>query len=159
MKQSNHSIKEIGLKEFSKVEQIIAESGLILDEFMGGNQSLALLEYKLERNQCKIFITQVEELVSGFIVLLAKRNTLTKLSYDWHIAYLYVKDEYRKNKLGSKLLDYTIDFAVGTKANELSLYTNKVNVPAIQLYRKKGFSESNFLANYLTYKLMLNDFR
>ncbi|WP_428223635.1 GNAT family N-acetyltransferase [Flavobacterium sp.] len=159
MNNSNHLIREIGLKEFGKVKQIIADSGLILDEFMGGNQSLALLEYKLERNQCKIFITQVHEEVSGFIVLLAKRNILTKLSYDWHIAYLCVKDEYRRNRIGERLLDFTIDFAVATKANELSLYTNKDNLPAIHLYRKKGFLESNFLANYLTYKLMLNDFR
>ncbi|MFK7050585.1 MULTISPECIES: N-acetyltransferase [Flavobacterium] len=153
-------VHEIGIQEFDKVESIILRSGLVLDEFLGGsNGSLPLLQYKLERNQCKIYTYEVNRQVYGFILLLNKRSIISKLAYDWHIAYLYVDENMRRIKIGESLLDRAIQFASSTKANELSLYTTKDNLSAIKLYKKKGFLESNFLANYLTFKLFLNDHR
>ncbi|AEW85469.1 N-acetyltransferase [Flavobacterium columnare] len=154
------AIHEVGIQEFDKVESIILKSGLVLDEFLGGgNGPLPLLQYKLERNQCKIYIYKIDTQIVGFILLLTKRSIISKLAYDWHIAYLYVDESMRRKKIGEALLDHTIQFASSTKANELSLYTTKDNFSAIKLYKKKGFLESNFLANYLTFKLFLNSYR
>lgn len=93
------AIHEVGIQEFDKVESIILKSGLVLDEFLGGgNGPLPLLQYKLERNQCKIYIYKIDTQIVGFILLLTKRSIISKLAYDWHIAYLYVDESMRRKK-------------------------------------------------------------
>ena len=153
-------IEDLGIGSFSLVENFIRNSGLIFDGFAGGEDDpLDLLRDKLLRNKAKIFVIYVENEIVSYSVLFSKRSTISKTSYDWHIAYVYVDAAIRRKKVGEKMLRFLINFASKTKANEISLYASDDNLPAIQLYRKLGFQEHKFIANYIWFKLNLNLFR
>lgn len=157
---SSYEIEDLAIGAFSLVENFIKDSGLIFDGFVGGEgDSLDLLKNKLMRNNAKIFVIYVDDRIVSYSVLFSKRNTTSKISYDWHLAYLYVDESFRRKNLGEKMLHFIINFATKTKANELSLYASEDNFPAIQLYRKLMFQESKFLANYIWFRLNLNLFR
>ncbi len=156
----SYKIEDLGIGSFSLVENFIRNSGLIFDGFVGGKgDSLDLLRDKLLRNKAKIFIIYVENEIVSYSVLFSKRSTISKTSYDWHLAYVYVDATIRRKKVGEKMLRFLINFASKTKANEISLYASDDNLPAIQLYRKLGFQEHKFIANYIWFKLNLNLFR
>ncbi len=153
-------LDEIKLTEFSMIENFIKKSGLIFEDFLMGTQnSLTKLKYELQRNKSKIYFISQNNKIIAYIVIIAKKRTIPNLSYDWHIAYLYVDPEFRRQKLADALLNHTIHFCKNTKAVELSLYALDDNIAAINLYKNKGFEQSNFISNYLCFKLKLNDFR
>ncbi len=51
---------------------------------------------------------------------------------------LYVKPEFRKNGIGTKLINKVIDFAKDSKCHKLCWQVSKWNKPAIDFYKKIG---------------------
>ncbi|GAA4759427.1 MULTISPECIES: GNAT family N-acetyltransferase [Flavobacterium] len=153
-------IVELQKESFHKIEGILLKSGLIFNEFIGGTaDSIAALKHKFERNKVKIFVKLKGEEIVSFSVLLFQKGMKSKLHYDVTLAYLYVNPDYRGKYFGEKMLNFVIDFCVQTKAEELSLYTSDDNTSAINLYKKLGFFESKYLANYVSFKINLIDYR
>ncbi len=56
-----------------------------------------------------------------------------------YISRLIVKKEYRNQGIGSTLVDFIIEVAREMGYKELSIGVDKNNIPALNLYRKKGF--------------------
>lgn len=59
-----------------------------------------------------------------------------------------VKEEYRNQQIGSKLLEYLIDYAIKNKMINITLEVKKNNMPAIHLYQKYGFIEVAIRTKY-----------
>ena len=51
---------------------------------------------------------------------------------------LYVKKEYRSQKIGSKLIDKVIEFAKNENCSKLRWQVSKWNTPAIEFYKNMG---------------------
>jgi ribosomal protein S18 acetylase RimI-like enzyme len=51
---------------------------------------------------------------------------------------LYVKKEYRSQKIGSKLIDKVIEFAKSENCSKLRWQVSKWNTPAIEFYKNLG---------------------
>lgn len=154
-----NGITVLDINSFHLIEGKLLESGLIFQKFTVDEEDCLLkLKNKFQRNKAKIFVEyNVDRTIISFVVLVSEREISIDLGYKWQIAYLYVSPEYRRLKKGEKLLRYVIDYASLTRAKSISLYTNEDNFNAINLYRKFNFIETKFLANYIWFKLDLDN--
>ena len=81
-------------------------------------------------------------LVVGSIVL-RKKLTLKKLSNDWFIYGVAIKNSYRGLGYGSALLSQTIDWCENKNVTKIFLWVDFENTQAMKLYNKYGFIECN----------------
>ncbi|MBQ51314.1 MAG: GNAT family N-acetyltransferase [Leeuwenhoekiella sp.] len=82
-----------------------------------------------------ILVVLLEEKVAGVVALMPDENgvfEMTKMAVDSNL---------RGQKIGQKLLQYTLDFARAKGLDQLILYSNRKLENAIYLYRKFGFEE------------------
>ena len=82
-----------------------------------------------------ILVVLLEEKVAGVVALMPDENgvfEMTKMAVDTNL---------RGQKIGQKLLQYTLDFARDKGLDQLILYSNRKLENAIYLYRKFGFEE------------------
>lgn len=59
-----------------------------------------------------------------------------------------VKEEFRNQKIGSKLLEYLIEYAKDNNFVNITLEVRKNNDPAIHLYKKYGFKKVAIRSKY-----------
>lgn len=77
-------------------------------------------------------------------------NEVPQISYKGYIAMLVVKKEYRKLKIGSKLVMLAVNAMKESKADEIVLETEVTNLPALKLYENLGFlRDKRFFRYYL----------
>ena len=84
----------------------------------------------------KIYVYQEDEIL-GFIIT---EDTVD----DNSIILLYVDKDYRRNGIGSKLIEYYTNIA----NKRILLEVSANNIPAISLYKKYGFLTINTRKNY-----------
>jgi len=158
LQEQNHFV-ELKKGEFHIIEQLLLNSGLLGEEFTKGNSNpIPKLKYNFNRNKLKVFVYYHKGIVVSFCVTLVKINLYNNTAYDWHIAYFYTNESYRRKGIGYNMLTYIFDFLTKTKAGIISLYTTDNNLPAISLYTKFGFKETKYIGNYNCYSLYLNDY-
>lgn len=62
--------------------------------------------------------------------------------YDrFEISYIEVKDEYRNQTIGSKMIEYLINIGLNKKIKNITLEVNIKNINAIKLYEKYKFEK------------------
>lgn len=152
----SYEIREIKPNNFNSIIEIIHESKLIGEELLNIDDAILFIKSKLERNKAKIYITLHDAKPIGFMVFFVKINPLSPVKYNWHISYLYVKHEYRRNKIAQKMMLKCINFSRKTKVEFLSLNTGTDNYAAHRLYENLGFYRKDFIANYFYYEINLN---
>lgn len=150
-----HKITEITYKDFDSVKDILYESKLIDEKLLNLENAILFIKDKLSRNKAKIFIKKDNNIPVAFIVLFYKVNPLSKIKYNWHISYLYVKPKFRRKHIGKEVMLKCIDYARKTKVDHLSLNTDSENHAAHQLYESFGFVRTNFLSKYYYYEMKL----
>lgn len=60
---------------------------------------------------------------------------------------IIVKEKYRNNGVGSKLIEEIIKFAKKNKVNKIWLWTPEKLTPAIEFYKKRGFVQEGIQKN------------
>lgn len=65
-----------------------------------------------------------------------------------YIGMLAVREDYRKQKLGSKLVTIVLDRMKSMGADECVLEAEVTNTGALSLYRRLGFIRTKYLRNY-----------
>jgi ribosomal protein S18 acetylase RimI-like enzyme len=152
-------IVEIKSTQFDSIEGLIRESKLI-DDLLCIDQAIGFIKSKLDRNKVKIFASKNKgNSYVSFVILVAKIDPYSVVKYNWHISYLFVKTEYRRNKIAFHLMQRSIEYSGFTRVNFLSLNTGTDNFPAQKLYESMGFERRDFLANYYYYELNVFDLK
>ena len=64
------------------------------------------------------------------------------------INYIYVDSDYRKQQIGTKLIEELISFAKINNCINITLEVNENNNVAINFYEKNGFKKSAIRNNY-----------
>ncbi len=82
----------------------------------------------------KYFIYQEKSNIIGFV-------NYYDLYERYEISYIEVKEEYRNQKVGSKMLDYLIEEAKKKNIENITLEVNVQNENAIKLYEKYNFKK------------------
>ncbi len=150
-----HTILEINPSNFDSVKDIIYESKLIDEKLLNLENAVVFIKHKLDRNKAKIFVKKEDDIPVAFILLYHKVSPLSKIKYNWHISYLYVKPNFRRKYIGKEIIMKCIDFAKKTKVDHISLNTDTENYAAHQLYESFGFVRKNFISNYYYYEMKL----
>ncbi|MFH6967746.1 GNAT family N-acetyltransferase [Flavobacterium sp. FlaQc-28] len=151
-----HEILEINPHNFESVKDIIFESKLIDEKLLNLENAVQFIKHKLDRNKAKVFIKKEDDIPVAFILLYYKVSPLSKIKYNWHISYLYVKPNFRRKNIGKQIIMKCIDFARKTKVDHISLNTDTENYAAHQLYESFGFIRKNFISNYYYYEMKIS---
>ncbi len=151
-----HEILEIDSNSFESVKDIIFESKLIDEKLLNLENAVLFIKHKLDRNKAKVFVKKEDDIPVAFIVLYYKVNPVSRIKYNWHISYLYVKPNYRRQKIGREIMIKCIDYARRTKVDHISLNTDTENFAAHQLYESFGFIRKNFISNYYYYEMKIS---
>lgn len=64
------------------------------------------------------------------------------------ISNVAVKEEYRQQHIGRRLLQYILSTAKERGVKNITLEVRETNVPAIKLYESMGFAEAGIRKNY-----------
>lgn len=99
--------------------------------------SIDICDYKFSHNDFeKVYGYYIENNLVGIIDF--------SIIYDRiEINYIFVKKEYRKQGIASKMMEYIISYNLG-----ISLEVNEENESAIKLYEKYGFKKEAIRKNY-----------
>ena len=88
---------------------------------------------ELERNDCSYFVARLDNEIIGY------SGSWTILE-ELHITIMAVHPNYRKNKVGQRLLINLIQDGIGSGAKWVTLEVKATNLPAQRMYEKFGFS-------------------
>ena len=85
-------------------------------------------------NDGYIFFVKYDKEIIGTVALMKLKNTyeLTKMA---------ISPKYQGLKIGLKLMNYCIQFAKDKNWKDITLYSHRKLIPAINLYKKVGFIE------------------
>ena len=89
----------------------------------------------------KYFIYEENNNIIGFI-------NYSDLYDRFELNYIYVKEEYRNQKIGSKLMTYFINIGTSKKIDNITLEVSVDNKIAICLYEKYNFKQVAIRKNY-----------
>ena len=139
-KASNKDIKNLGIL-FDLYRQFYSYKSDI-------NASTNYIEERIKNNESIIFIAVDENETSlGFVQLYETFGSLDLgkiiVLYD-----LYVKEEYRKNKIGRELMLKSHDYAKSIKAKRIQLSTAIDNFIGQSLYESMGYIKDTDFYTY-----------
>lgn len=96
---------------------------------------------ELENENSTYFVAKIKDEIVGFA-------GIWNDTFDFHITNIVTKKKYRKQGIGSKLLETLIAFAKEKQTNSLTLEVNEKNTQAICLYEKYNFKKIGIRKNY-----------
>ena len=91
-----------------------------------------------------IFESFKQNAFTKYFIYMEKSNIIGIVNYydlydRFELAYIEVLEEYRNNKIGSKLMEYLIKIGNDKSINNITLEVNINNKYAIELYKKYDF--------------------
>ena len=82
-----------------------------------------------------IFFAKLNDDIAGTVALMPLHD------HNFELTKMAVSPEFRGQKIGQKLMQYCIDFAISQNFNSLIIYSSRKLENAIYIYRKYGFVE------------------
>jgi len=105
--------------------------------------SKSQFDYLITKSNGAFYLIKSDNKIIAYICLLFNVRTRNVRLYS-----LAIHPDYRKQQLGSRLLDESIKFAVNNNANKISLEVNIYNNVALNLYKKFNFNTKRIIPNY-----------
>ncbi|MFD1038630.1 ribosomal protein S18-alanine N-acetyltransferase [Virgibacillus byunsanensis] len=97
----------------------------------------------LENQYAQYFVMEVDWKIIGYVGLWVVMD-------DAQVTNIAIMPKYRGNKLGEKLFQYTMKYAIGIGVKRLSLEVRVSNKIAQAMYRKFGLVPGGIRKNYYT---------
>lgn len=120
-----YSIIPMTIEHFQKIEAVLESE---FDSFW----KPSVLKQELGNTSSHYFAVIAENEVLGF-------GGIWKAVDDYHITDIVVKKSFRKQGIGSIILEKLIQVTKNENVNSLTLEVNVNNIPAQKLYEKFGF--------------------
>ena len=124
------------------IRQAYLNDLVIINELIKEMDKTEITEKELNESPfTKFFVYFIDNKVVGFInySIIYERSELN---------YIVVSDDFRRQNIATKLLEYMICDCINHKCNNITLEVRKDNFVAIQLYKKIGFKEMAIRKNY-----------
>ena len=130
----NIEVKRMTIEDYYKIENILTNE---FDSFWSPN----LLREELNSNNSIYFVAISNNEIVGFAGIKVIIDSAD-------IMNIVTKKSYRKNGIGSILLENLITYSRSSGVKDLFLEVNENNIPAINLYSKYNFSNIGIRKNY-----------
>ncbi len=119
-----------------------AEIARLNAAFNGATCSAQEIAARLERcsHVERVYLAEIDGLVVGFACLRLFATVLYPTPYA-EVSELYVEPEVRLRGVGHALLDHLTTLAKAAGAAELFVMTDAENLPAREIYARRGFEE------------------
>lgn len=119
---------EIRLAQATDLDSIYEIESSVIDSW-----PYELVKQDLFDNEfTRYFVGTLDGKIVGFI-------TIMNIIGEVHINNIAVKEDFRKQGIGEKLLDYALNYYPKDQIMGITLEVREDNKPAIALYEKKGF--------------------
>ncbi|MEI6652463.1 MAG: GNAT family N-acetyltransferase [Chlorobiaceae bacterium] len=92
----------------------------------------------------RIFVAEVDGVIQGMVMLLFTLSTFLGRKVAL-LEDMVVAPAWRSKGLGSRLINYAVDFARSEGFGRITLLTDRDNDAAQQFYRAQGFSQSEMV--------------
>ena len=102
----------------------------------GGNNEDSRLAKLMTSGERRAFAYKINDNYVGGFAISIRNNE--KKEYG-HLSYLCVRSDLRNNGIGSRLIDFAINYLKQIGINTIRLNVNKDNPSAIRFYERKGF--------------------
>ncbi len=86
-----------------------------------------------------ILVSEINNLVVGYLFLSIKKNPFYKLKKYGLIQAIVIENKYRNRKISTKLLNMALEWCKEKKLKRISLYVLTNNHHAIEVYKNWGF--------------------
>lgn len=139
-------IEQATLDDLPQLTELLTELFSLEGDFVPNpvRQARGLRLLLEQPNRGRIFVIKQNNLILGMINLLFTISTaeggVVILLED-----LIIRKEYRGHGLGSRLLEYAIEYARKKDFKRITLLTDRVNADAHRFYKRHGFFESAML--------------
>ena len=130
--------------------KIIEYTGKYRDDFKNLNLEWLEKYFEVEPVDYTLLSDPENQIIKkgGYIYLARQDNTtigtvalLKKNASTYELSKMAVTENFQGKGIGKKLLDYCIDVLKVMNVEKLILYSNSKLIPAIELYKKRGFKE------------------
>lgn len=130
----NLKISDMTISDFENISPILSSD---FDDFW----TIENLKSELNNKNSHYIVAKIQDNILGFA-------GIWKSIDDIHITNIVVKKDFRKNGIGSLLLQTLILLTKNLNYKELTLEVNINNIPAKKLYLKYGFKELGIRKKY-----------
>lgn len=131
----NIQIRKAEENDFETVLSLIKELALFEKAPEKVTNTIAQMKAEKEFFHCLVAETEEGEIVGMALYFMAYYTWVGKSLY---LDDLYVKKEYRGNKIGSRLLDNVLEIAKELNCKRVRWQVLNWNEPAIQMYKNLG---------------------
>jgi len=151
----NLSVRKIGIEKIDEVIDLFDQYRMFYKQSSDLELAKHFLTERLQNNESVIFVACIEfndtALSVGFTQLYPKYSSV-KAVKNWILNDLYVNPAYRKQGIGNKLIDASIDFAKNGGAKYVQIETAIDNYTAQSLYESVGFIKQAPDAEFIVYR-------
>lgn len=148
-------IKRIAPHEYALVIELFDQYRVFYRQPSDLPLAEAFIRERLSKAESVIFLAYTEEdgeiTPAGFTQLYPMFSSV-RMQKDWILNDLYVKEAFRKEGLGRRLIETALDFAREQSASVLQLETAVDNYPAQRLYEAIGFKEQAPATDFFVYR-------
>jgi len=147
-------IRFIELKEIDEVSKLAlnllteknVSDNLILKDEYNRKVWLEIALKVLSENRESIIVAEYNNKLIGYLMYKINASEPFKTKEKWcYISDFYILPEYRRKKVGSKILEYLITYISKTDNKRIRLLVWKENTQAINFYIKNGFEIIGYL--------------
>ncbi len=137
-------IQKATLKELDSLTELFDLYRVFYEQRPNLEGAREFLKARIMNDESVVFLAFDGNNPVGFVQLYPSFSSVSMMR-SWVLNDLYVKEQFRGNGAGEKLIHKAIQFAKETGAKGVMLETGKENLNAQRLYEKIGFErESNY---------------
>jgi len=155
----NLSVRRIDFEKIDEVIDLFDQYRMFYKQASDLELAKRFLIERLQNNESVIFVACIEfndtALSVGFTQLYPKYSSV-KAVKNWILNDLYVNPAYRKQGIGNKLIDASIDFAKAGGAKYVQIETATDNYTAQSLYESVGFIKQAPDAEFIVYRKIVH---
>jgi ribosomal protein S18 acetylase RimI-like enzyme len=149
-------IQQINTDTLFLVEELFDQYRVFYQQPSDRALAKRFLHQRLSNNESVVFAAldnQPDTIIPAGFTQLYPLYSSVRATRNWILNDLYVAKNYRKQGVGSKLIEAAMQFAKATGATYVQLETMPDNITAQRLYEAIGFKQYNPFEGELVYKI------
>lgn len=131
---------------------IIYDNFIELSNFSHLNHTKQQINTLLKSNNARVFLLLNDDKIISYVV--GEIMILNDARNVFYITYIFTADKFRKQGVGSKMMEFVEKFSKKHKLNTVILTCDTHNDKVLKFYEIKGYEPDILLKNYTQHEVM-----